>query len=117
VTVNHTVEEYAIALREAKGMVTHAAIRLGVTREAVRLRMLKHPTLREVREDAREAMTDEAELGLYESILAREAWAICFYLKTQGRDRGYVERTEDHRQVTGDIRITIEAVDDRRDSR
>lgn len=114
-TVNHTVEEYATALREARGLVTHAAARLGVTREAVRRRLQAHPTLQQARDDAREALIDMAESSLFTQIEQGEGWAVCFFLKTQAKDRGYVERSEEHRAVTGDIRIRIEAVDDRGD--
>src|SRR5262249_17341747 len=31
---------------------------------------------------------------LYEAALRGEAWAVCFYLKCQAKDRGYVERQE-----------------------
>jgi hypothetical protein len=115
VTVNHTVEEYARALREARGLVSQAAANLGVSRQAVTQRMSKHPTLQQARDEAREGMIDDAESALYTAIAERESWAVLFYLKTQGRDRGYVERSEEHRAVTGDIRIRIEAVDDRGD--
>ena len=112
-TAHHTVEEYAIALREAKGLVTVAARRLGVTREAVRMRVAKHPTLREARDEAREALADLAESMLFECIRRGEAWAVCFYLKTQGKDRGYVERSTSAVAVGGDVRISIETVDAR----
>jgi hypothetical protein len=115
VTVNRTVDEYAVALREARGLLSHAAQRLGVTDEAVRQRVKKHPTLQQVRAEAREAMLDVAESVLFEQIRRGEAWACCFFLKTQGKERGYVERTEEKRELTGDIRIRIEAVDDRSD--
>jgi predicted RNA binding protein with dsRBD fold (UPF0201 family) len=114
-TVSHTAEEYALALRASRGLVTHAARRLGVTDEAMRQRLKRSPTLQQVRAEAREAMIDVAESSLFTQIEAGEAWAVCFFLKTQAKDRGYVERTEEHRAVTGDIRIRIEAVDDRGD--
>jgi hypothetical protein len=115
VTVSHTVEEYALAIREARGLVSHAARRLGVTDEAMRQRLKRTPTLRQVRDEAREAMTDLAESSLYEQVIRGEGWAVCFYLKTQAKDRGYVERVEEKRELTGDIRIRIEAVHDRAD--
>lgn len=108
-TVNRTVEEYAQALREAKGMVSIAARRLGVSHQAVTQRINRHPTLQQVRDEAREEMTDIAELRLYERIQFGDAWAICFYLKTQGKERGYVERTELTGAGGGDI--TVRAVD------
>jgi hypothetical protein len=45
-------------------------------------------------------MKDDAESALYKAALAGEAWAVCFFLKTQAKDRGYVERVQ-HR-VGGD---------------
>jgi len=114
-TVSHTVAEYALAIRESKGLVSHAARRLGVTDEAMRQRLLRSPSLQQIRAEAREAMLDVAESSLFQRVEEGESWAVVFYLKTQGRDRGYVERSEEHRAVTGDIRIRIEAVDDRGD--
>lgn len=90
----HSVEEVAAALEKSKGMVSVAARMLDVSQQAVRQRISRHPTLQQVVKDAREATTDVAELRLYERIQAGEAWAVCFYLKTQAKDRGYVERTE-----------------------
>jgi predicted transcriptional regulator len=116
-SVVHSLDEVAQALRAAEGIISNAAQRLGVTRQAVQQRISRHPTLQAIRDESREGVTDLAESQLIEAIRRGEAWSICFYLKTQGRDRGYVERTEEHRAVTGDIRIRIEAVDDRGDPR
>jgi predicted transcriptional regulator len=113
--MNRTVEEVATALRESRGLVTHAAQRLGVSRHAVAKRIKAHPSLQEARAEAREAMTDLAEHALYTAMNNGESWAVLFYLKCQARERGYVERTEEQRNVTGDIRIRIERVDDRSD--
>ena len=41
-----------------------------------------------------------AELSLFKAIQTGEAWAVCFYLKTQGKDRGYVERYETQLDLT-----------------
>lgn len=114
-TLNRTTEEYAEALRASRGLVTHAARRLGLTDEAVRRRLLRTPSLQQVRVEAREAMNDVAESALFAQVEAGEGWAVCFYLKTQAKDRGYIERSEQQHAVTGDIRIRIEAVDDRGD--
>lgn len=45
----------------------------------------------------RERMKDIGELSLFRAVMAGEAWAVCFFLKTQAKDRGYIERQE----VTG----------------
>jgi Bacterial regulatory protein, Fis family len=78
----HSIEEYAEALRAAKGMVSQAARILDVSQQAVRQRLAKSPLLRQTVADARDAMTDAAELTLYNRIVAGDAWAVCFYLKT-----------------------------------
>jgi len=39
-------------------------------------------------------MMDMAELKLLDAVVMGQPWAILFYLKTQGKDRGYVERSE-----------------------
>ena len=104
----HSLEEVATALTNAKGMVSVAARMLGLSQQAVRQRIAKYPTLQQVVKDAREATTDVAELRLYERIQAGEGWAICFYLKTQAKDRGYVERTE-HANAPGEsFQVTVE---------
>jgi predicted transcriptional regulator len=115
VTVNRTVDEVAQALRDSRGLVTHAAERLGISRVALSKRIKNHPSLQEVRDESREAMTDLAEHSLHTAIQTGESWAVLFYLKTQGRERGYVERLEEKREMTGDIRVTIRTVDDRGD--
>jgi len=43
---------------------------------------------------ARETMKDNAESQLYKNILSGKETSLIFYLKTQAKDRGYVERQE-----------------------
>jgi predicted transcriptional regulator len=110
-TISHTIEEYEKALRDSKGMVSVAARMLGVTQQAVSYRVKTSTTLQRVRDEAREAMTDVAELRLYERIQAGEGWAVCFYLKTQGRSRGYIERTEFANAPGEDFRVEVRPAD------
>ncbi|MCX7850938.1 hypothetical protein [Thermus sp.] len=44
--------------------------------------------------ELRDEVTDEVELKLIEHALAGRPWAVQFWLRTIGRDRGYVERQE-----------------------
>jgi len=44
-------------------------------------------------------MCDNAESALNRAVINGEAWAVCFTLKTQGKDRGYIERTQ--QEITG----------------
>ena len=44
--------------------------------------------------DEQESLTDLAETKLHQKIMEGSEQAIFFYLKTKGKDRGYVERVE-----------------------
>jgi hypothetical protein len=44
--------------------------------------------------EARETMLDNAETTLYDEALDGNTTALIFFLKTQGKGRGYTERTE-----------------------
>lgn len=89
-----SLDEIEQALRDTKGMVSVAAKKLGFQRSALYDRIQKSERLQQAIADEREAMTDTAELALHRAIVNGEAWAVCFYLKTQGKSRGYVEKQE-----------------------
>lgn len=105
-----TVKGVENALMQVHGNISAAARALGVNRRSLSFRIQKNPQLREVLTDARESMLDNAETALQKAVLAGEAWAVCFYLKTQGKARGYIERQE--HQMDGQIILKIEADDD-----
>lgn len=84
----------AAALAQYQGNMAAAARALGVSRAAVWKFVQAHPKLKEVVIDLREGMKDNAESSLYKAVLDGESWAVCFYLKTQAKDRGYVEKSE-----------------------
>jgi len=84
-----TVEVVDAALRKCVGNMAGAARALGVDRITVWRFVKKHPSLAEVLETMRETMLDNAETALSKATLGGESWAVCFYLKTQGRRRGY----------------------------
>lgn len=95
-------ELVAAALAELQGNIAAVAKRFGVDRSAVRQLVDRRPALRRVLADAREGMKDNAESALFRAVLAGEAWAVCFFLKCQAKDRGYVERHE-HRHDSGTL--------------
>src|SRR5918998_5068925 len=82
------------ALEESKGLIAPAARYLGCSRSTVRSYLEEYTAVGQAKLDQREAVTDMAENALYAAILRGEAWAICFYLKTQAKDRGYIEKAE-----------------------
>lgn len=91
---HYTAEQMIAALQETKGMVFLAAKRLGCSYQTVLNYCERHPTVQAARSAERGEMVDTAELKLWQAIQDREAWAIAMTLKTIGKDRGYVERTE-----------------------
>ena len=91
---HYTAEQMIAALNETKGMVFLAAKRLGCSYQTVVNYCDRHPTVQAARDAHRGEMLDTAELKLWDSIQNGEAWGISMALKTIGKDRGYVERTE-----------------------
>lgn len=100
----YTAADYAKAVTEAQGLISVAARRLGVTRSSVYSAINKHASVREAVEDARERTTDLAEGKLFSKISEGDMTAIIFYLKTQAKGRGYVERQEHNHSGSIDLR-------------
>ena len=90
----YSAEEICEALRQTKGLAALAAQRLGCDFSTVYRHIQRSPTVAKVVMEQRELRLDMAELTLYDQITKGEGWATCFFLKTQGRGRGYVERQE-----------------------
>jgi len=117
----YTPQQVIAALTESRGMVTVAAKRLTCDPCTVRKYCHRYPAVREALYEARETTTDVAELALFKAIEAGESWAVTLYLKTIGKERGYVERTE--QRYSGDasnpepipFTITIQRSTDGRD--
>lgn len=82
------------ALNETRGMIYLAAERLGCEADTIYNYAKRYASVREAITRHRQRTTDIAELKLYQAINDGESWAIQYYLRTQGRDRGYVERHE-----------------------
>ncbi len=91
-------EETAIriikALKETNGLLTMAAAKSGIGYRTVCRYVAEYSSVRAAAQDAKEAMLDFAEGKLYQKIKAGDNIAILFYLKTQGKARGYIERQE-----------------------
>ena len=90
----YTAAQVIAAVRETKGMLTIAAKRLGCDPVTIYRYVREYPTVAAAVKEQRESVTDMAELALYKAIQEGEGWAVCFYLKTQGKGRGYIERQE-----------------------
>lgn len=109
----YTEKEIEAALTDCRGMIYVAARRLKCSPNTIKTRIERSPHLQEVQEAERGFLTDTAELKLIQAIQSGEAWGIQFYLKTQGKDRGYVETVRNEHTGADGGPIQIEATDAR----
>lgn len=100
-----TAEEIAAAIKKHKGNIAAVARKFGVARSTIYNRMAELPELQDARHDAREAMLDDAESVLYKKVLEGSTAELIFFLKTQGKTRGYVERSE--QELSGSIDMNV----------
>src|SRR5262249_33734163 len=90
----YDVPEVAEALRQAEGRVHTAAAYLGCSHTTLHSYLRENPELQEIREHMFQLRGDIIETNLDEAARRGEAWAVCLILKSQYKNRGYVERTE-----------------------
>ena len=90
----YSTEQIIQALKESNGLVSLAARRLGCEPQTIYNRAKRVKSMKEVIENCRSELVDLAEDKLRGQVLAGEGWAVCLVLKTLGKNRGYVERSE-----------------------
>jgi hypothetical protein len=105
-------EKVIKAIEDTRGNVSAAAKSLRVSRTTLYKYINERATVKAALDEARETMLDNAESALYRAVLNGESWAVCFYLKTQGKSRGYVERAELTGAGGGPVRINVTLADD-----
>jgi hypothetical protein len=99
---NHIIIE---ALHASGGLIQPASISLKVTRKTLYDWIKNDPELQEYQESEKEANIDFAEGQLKKLMRDENPTAILFYLKTIGRNRGYIEKQEIEHQ--GGININL----------
>jgi hypothetical protein len=82
------------ALHEKRGIISEAAKYIGCSRMTIYNYMEKYPDVKEAHKEAKEEAIDYVEGRLFKQIEKGNMTGIIFYLKTQGKERGYVERQE-----------------------
>jgi hypothetical protein len=82
------------AIRKANGMPYLAAKALKVSPTTLYRYARVHESVRLAIEKERGEFLDTVELALRKACEEGQGWAVCFALKTLGKDRGYVERQE-----------------------
>lgn len=101
-----TAELVAASLAKLHGNIATVAAQYGVSRSTLTEFIRARPALGQVLTDAREGMKDHAESMLYKAIFEREGWAICFFLKCQAKERGYLEKPPQEEDKASDNTTT-----------
>lgn len=110
----YKAHEVAKAIRQAKGILAVAARNLGCHRTTVYSYLKKYASVRAAYDEARETNIDFVEGQLMAAINRGSVPAIMFFLRTVGRNRGYIERQEiEHRGSDEPVKVKfIEVVKD-----
>ena len=91
------------ALSASRGVVSYACKKANVSRRVYYDYLNTDPDFERQVEEIKEAQVDTVEVALLNAITEGNITAIIFYLKTQGKHRGYIEKSE--------IRATVETGD------
>jgi transposase-like protein len=91
------------ALEKSLGVVTQAARTLGIDRDQHYKWMNNDPRYKARVDELQEVALDFAESKLHQSIQNGSDTATIFFLKTKGKKRGYIERTE--LEMTGQMSV------------
>lgn len=94
------------ALEQSLGVVTTAVRQVGIARSTHYDWMNNDPDYKAAVEDIADIALDFAESKLHKQIDKEDTIATIFYLKTKGKRRGYIEKTETDLNVTGTLQIT-----------
>lgn len=89
-----TPEQVIAALQYTRGMQYLAARKLGCSHDTMRKYLQRYPQIQAALDLERGEMVDLAELKLWEALEAGKPWAIALCLRTVGKERGYIERSE-----------------------
>ena len=90
----YTQEQIKDAIIKAGGFISIACKSLDCTRKTIYNYMDKYPELKEVVIDIREQYLDVAEAALIKNVKDGKSSDIKYFLNTQGKKRGYIEKSE-----------------------
>lgn len=99
----YTAEQMIEVIQQAEGNLTDAARLLQCSRTTMHKYVNKYATVRQAYEEETEKAVDFAEGRLMKEIRKGNITAIIFFLKTKGKHRGYVERSE----IGGDVTVKV----------
>lgn len=107
-----TAQRIIEAVAETKGLLTAAAPRAGVSYRTILRYSNEFASVKKAVLEAKEGMKDYTENQLYKAIKEHNLTAIIFYLKTQAKDRGYIEKSEVKAELEhkGELKVNYEEV-------
>lgn len=91
---NITIEKIAEVYKKKGCNITATCAALNISRRTFYQKKEKSKSLQDLLAEADESMLDFAESKLIEHINNNDTTCLIFFLKTKGKKRGYVERTE-----------------------
>lgn len=103
----YSIEQIKDALIKAKGFISQAAINLKCEPQTVRNYIARYPELNDVLKEQRESLLDFAESKLIKNMDKGDTTSLIFFLKTQGRTRGYQEKLEVEAETKNKITINF----------
>jgi len=86
-----SLEQIIAALLKNGGWIKPTADILGISRQALEKRIKHNAKLKQVQLDIKAGYLDFAESKVIAAVNDNKTWAICFYLKCQGKERGWIE--------------------------
>lgn len=99
-----TDDQIIDALQRNAGLVAPAAQALKIHRNTIHNRIKKSARVRKAKEEIREDCLDLAEGTILKLINEGNVTATIFFLKCQGKDRGWVERPDSAGKDAGSVR-------------
>lgn len=92
------------AIKASHGIISLAARKMGISRDAMNKRIERSVTLTKALEEAREVNIDEMESELYKMAKKKKQdniklGAVKYYLSTQGKQRGYFTKIETDEKI------------------
>lgn len=93
------------ALELSHGVVTQACRKAGVSRAQYYRYLEQDEKFREAVDDIQESAIDFVESALFKQIQEGNITGQIFYLKTKGKNRGYIEKTQIQQETTGSIQF------------
>lgn len=106
----HNKKRILEALEKTFGVVTTACKQLGIGRTTYYDWYNNDPEFKKAVDELQGVALDMAESQLHKQILGGNTSATIFYLKTKGKNRGYVERHE-HTGIEGTKLFEVEIIE------